>query len=110
MVRPGAHGNLVVYSYDGPREIDDALVAAARFFADSRASVLAQGSEIRHAIASGAVTEAHLLGEIGEVVGGTVPGRMGDGDITVYKSLGHIVQDIAAGYHVYQTIHGERAG
>ncbi len=110
MVRPGAHVNVVGSSFDGPREIDDALVAAARFFADSRASVLAQGSEIRHAIASGAVPEAHLLGEIGEVLRGTVSGRVHDSDITLYKSLGHIVQDIAAGYHVYQTIHGERAG
>jgi ornithine cyclodeaminase/alanine dehydrogenase-like protein (mu-crystallin family) len=110
MVRPGAHVNVVGSSFDGPREIDDALVAAVRFFADSRASVLAQGSEIRHAMASGAVTEAHLLGEIGEVVRGTVPGRTQDSDITLYKSLGHIVQDIAAGCHVYQMIHGEQAG
>lgn len=104
MVSPGAHVNVVGSSFDGPREIDDTLVAAARFFADSRASVLAQGSEIRHAIASGAVAESHLLGEIGEVVLGKVPGRTGPGDITIYKSLGHIAQDIAAGYHVYQTI------
>lgn len=110
MVHLGAHVNVVGSSFDGPREIDDALVAAARFFADSRASVLAQGSEIRHAMASGVVTEAHLLGEIGEVLGGAVSGRTHDSDITLYKSLGHIVQDIAAGYHVYQTIHGERAG
>lgn len=110
MVRAGAHVNVVGSSFDGPREVDDALVAAARFFADSRASVLAQGSEFRHAMASGAVSEAHLLGEIGEVVRGTVSGRVHDSDITLYKSLGHIVQDIAAGYHVYQTIHRERAG
>lgn len=110
MVRVGAHVNVVGSSFDGPREVDDALVAAARFFADSRASVLAQGSEFRHAMASGAVSEAHLLGEIGEVVRGTVSGRVHESDITLYKSLGHIVQDIAAAYHVYQTIHRERAG
>lgn len=74
MVMPGAHVNVVGSSFDGPREIDDTLVAAGRFFADSRASVLAQGAELRHAMASGAVTEAHLLGEIGEVVLGNVPG------------------------------------
>lgn len=106
MVKPGAHLNVVGSSFDGPREIDDTLVSAARYFADSRASVLAQGSELRHAIASGAVTETHLLGEIGEVVLGTVPGRTSPDAITLYKSLGHIVQDIASGYHVYQTIHG----
>lgn len=104
MVSRGTHINVVGSSFDGPREIDDSLVAAARFFADSRASVMAQGSEIRHAIASGVVTEAHLLGEIGEVVLGKVPGRTDPDDLTLYKSLGHIVQDIAAGYHVYMAI------
>jgi len=107
MVSPGAHVNVVGSSFDGPREIDDALVAAGQFFADSRASVLAQGAELRHAMASGAVTEAHLLGEIGDVVLGNVPGRKEPEEITIYKSLGHIVQDIAAGYHVYEMIRKE---
>ncbi|PKP79978.1 MAG: ornithine cyclodeaminase [Alphaproteobacteria bacterium HGW-Alphaproteobacteria-18] len=110
MLSPGAHVNVVGSSFDGPREIDDTLVSAARFYADSRTSVLAQGSEIRHAIASGAVAESHLLGEIGDVLLGAVAGRTGSGDITIYKSLGHIVQDIASGYHVYQTIRQGRAG
>lgn len=109
IVSAGVHVNVVGSSFDGPREIDDALVAAARFFADSRASVLAQGAELRHAIASGAVTEGHLLGEIGEVVLGQVPGRIGAQDITIYKSLGHIVQDIAAGYHVFEMLRKEGA-
>lgn len=110
MVSPGTHVNVVGSSFDGPREIDDGLVAAARFFADSRASALAQGSEIRHAIAKGVVSEAHLLGEIGEVVLGKISGRLSENDITVYKSLGHIIQDIASGYHVYQRIFRGRAG
>jgi ornithine cyclodeaminase/alanine dehydrogenase-like protein (mu-crystallin family) len=104
IIAPGTHLNIVGSSYDGPREIDDSLVAAARFFADSRASVLAQGAELRHAIAAGAVDEAHLIGEIGEVIRGDIAGRIGADDITLYKSLGHIVQDIAAGYHVYKAI------
>ena len=107
MVSAGAHVNVVGSSFDGPREIDDALVKAARFFVDSRPSVLAQGAELRHAIASGTVTEAHILGEIGEVVLGHVPGRISLQDITIYKSLGHIVQDIASGYHVYETLRKE---
>lgn len=110
MVGEGAHVNVVGSSFDGPREIDDELVKASRFFADSSPSVLAQGAEIRHAIAAGAVTESHLLGEIGEVVLGKVSGRMTPGDITIYKSLGHIVQDIAAGYHVYKAITGRNGG
>ncbi|MFN3312000.1 MAG: ornithine cyclodeaminase family protein [Hyphomonas sp.] len=105
-VSAGTHVNVVGSSFDGPREIDDTLVIAARFFADSRESVLAQGAELRHAIASGAVTGDHLLGEIGEVILGKISGRTGDSEITIYKSLGHIVQDIASGYHVYGKIRG----
>lgn len=96
-IAPGAHLNVVGSSYDGPREIDDALVARARFFGDSRPSVLAQGAELRHAIAAGRVSEAHFLAEIGEVILGRAPGRQDPGEITLYKSLGHIVQDISAG-------------
>lgn len=95
-IKAGAHINVVGSSFDGPREIDDALVARSRFIADSRESVLAQGSEIRHAIASGVVGEDHVVAEIGEVALGNIPGRLGEDDVTIYKSLGHIVQDIAA--------------
>ena len=85
---PGAHVNVVGSSYDGPREIDDALVARARFFGDSKESVRAQGAEFRHALNSGAVSDSHLIGEIGEVLLGKVVGRKSDADITLYKSLG----------------------
>ncbi len=96
MVAPGTHVNVVGSSFDGPREIDDALVAVARFFVDSKPSVMAQGSEYRHALSSGAISESHILGEIGEVALGQITGRYSDTDITIYKSLGHVVQDIAA--------------
>lgn len=95
-VKPGAHINLVGSSFDGPREIDDELVALSRFFADSTDSVKAQGAEYRHALAAGAINEAHLLGEIGDVVTGRLAGRTHAKDITIYNSLGHIIQDIAA--------------
>lgn len=95
-VKPGAHINLVGSSFDGPREIEDDLVAASRLFADSVESVRAQGAEFRHALASGAISEDHLLGEIGEVALGRLQARTDDTDITIYNSLGHIVQDIAA--------------
>lgn len=105
-VATGAHINIVGSSYDGPREIDDVLVKRARFFADSRASVLAQGAELRHAIASGLVNEDHLLGEIGEVASGGCAGRTGVADVTLYKSLGHIIQDIAATGYVLKAKKG----
>jgi len=99
-VADGAHVNAVGSSRAGPAEIDDALVARARFFADHGEGVRAQGAEFLRARGAGLIGEDHLLGEIGEVMAGTLPGRTGEGDVTLYKSLGSIVQDLAAARHI----------
>ncbi len=74
----------------GQAEADGDLVARARFFVDSREGVLAQGGEFLRAKAAGLVDDGHISGEIGEVLAGSVPGRLSDDEITVYKSLGHV--------------------
>jgi len=99
-VEDGAHINAVGSSRAGPAEIDNALVARARFFADHREGVLAQGSEFIRARDAGLIGDDHLLGEIGEVFAGRVEGRRSDADVTLYKSLGSIVQDLAAARHI----------
>ncbi|WP_034161490.1 ornithine cyclodeaminase family protein [Sphingomonas sp. ERG5] len=100
-VRAGTHINAVGSSRAGPREIDDALVARSRFFADHGVGVLAQGAEFLHAKEAGLIDDDHLLGEIGEVMTGATTGRVTDNDITLYKSLGSIVQDLACAWHLY---------
>jgi ornithine cyclodeaminase len=100
-VADGAHINAVGSSRAGPREIDDALVLRARIFADHREGVLRQGAEILHAKAAGLIGDDHVLGEIGEVLAGRKPGRRSPGEVTLYKSLGSIVQDLAAGWFLY---------
>jgi ornithine cyclodeaminase len=95
-VRPGAHVNLVGSGMAGPREADDDLVLRSRFIADHREGVLAQGAEFLHAKAAGLVGDDHVVGEIGQVLAGVLPGRRSPDEITLYKSLGHIVQDLAA--------------
>ncbi|MGZ8311525.1 MAG: ornithine cyclodeaminase family protein [Allosphingosinicella sp.] len=99
-VANGAHINAVGSSRAGPAEIDNDLVARALFFADHREGVLAQGAEFLRAKAAGLVDDAHVLGEIGEVMAGTLPGRRSPGDVTIYKSLGSIVQDLAAARYI----------
>lgn len=94
-VPPGCHVNAVGSSRAGPVEIDPAFVSRARFFPDHRDGVLAQGAEFLRAKALGLAGDADVHPDIGHVFAGTVPGRSGDGDITVYKSLGSIVQDLA---------------
>jgi ornithine cyclodeaminase len=105
-VKDGAHVNAVGSSRAGPVEIDNKLVARARFFADHEEGVRAQGAEYLNAIAAGAIRPEHLLGEIGEVFAGTLAGRVSDGDVTIYKSLGSIVQDLASARHIVAKLGG----
>lgn len=95
-VRAGTHLNLVGSSYLGPVEIDPALLAKARFVADYRPGVLAQGAELAVAREAGLIDDSYEVIEIGDVLGGGVAGRESASQITIYKSLGHVVQDLAA--------------
>jgi ornithine cyclodeaminase len=95
-VKPGTHLNLVGSSMLGPVEVDSALVAKARYVADYRPGVIAQGSELAVARDAGLVDDTHVVAEIGEVLGGRIAGRENEEQITVYKSLGHVAQDLAA--------------
>ena len=101
-LRPGTHVNLVGSSYAGPTEADNELVVRARFIADSREGVLAQGAEFLKAKAAGLVGDDHVVGEIGQVLDGKLAGRQSEDQVTVYKSLGHIVQDLASAKALFE--------
>ncbi len=100
-VRPGTHVNVVGSSYAGPAEIDSDLVVRSRFIVDSRESVLAQGAEFLRAKSAGLIGDEHIAGEIGEVLAGRIVGRRSEEEITIYKSLGHVVQDLASAWALY---------
>ena len=101
-VRSGTHVNLVGSSGPGPVEVDNALVVKSRYIADSRASALDAAAEFLVARAAGLVTYDHIVAEIGDVLLGRVPGRRSNSEITLYKSLGHAVQDLAVAAHLYR--------
>lgn len=103
-VKPGAHVNVVGSSGPGPAEIDQDLVMKSRFIADHREHVLLHGAEFLRAKATGAVTDAHVAAEIGEILSGARDGRLSADDITLYKSLGHAVQDIAVAAWLYEHV------
>jgi ornithine cyclodeaminase/alanine dehydrogenase-like protein (mu-crystallin family) len=105
-VRNGTHINVVGSSYAGPAEIDEKLVKRARFFPDHREGVLVQGAEYLRAKAAGLVSEIDVLAEIGTVFAGASVGRLSDADVTIYKSLGSIVQDLACAAFLYRTYTG----
>ena len=100
-LKPGTHVNVVGSGYAGPAEVDSDLVLRSRFFVDSREGVLQQGAEFLRARAAGLITDDHIVAEIGQVLAGDIDGRRSDDEITVYKSLGHVVQDLASAWALY---------
>src|ERR1700722_10172520 len=100
-VRSGTHLNLVGSGFAGPSEVDSDLVVRSRFIADSREGVLAQGAEFLRAKQAGLVGDDHIAAEIGQVLAGEIEGRRSVDEITVYKSLGHVIQDLASAWALY---------
>lgn len=93
----GAHVNAVGASSPQSRELDTATVAASALFCDSRESLRNEAGEFRLAIAEGLIPgEEHVRAELGEVLAGTAAGRGDDAELTVFRSLGLAVEDLAA--------------
>lgn len=96
----GAHLNAVGSSVPTTRELDTAAVARARLYVDRRESALAEAGDFLMPRAEGAITDAHIVGELGEVLAGRIGGRRDAREITLFKSLGLGVEDVAAAHHV----------
>jgi len=105
-VRPGTHINAVGSSHPRPVEIDPELVAASDYFVESRKSALAAAAEFIRAKELGLVDDDHIRAEIGEVINGDAEGRASPSQLTLYKSLGHIVQDLAAARYLHKRASG----
>ena len=97
----GAHVCAVGACRPTHREMDTALVSRARLFVDSREGALAEAGDVVLPIAEGAFDHSHIAGELGEVASGAVSGRASPTEITIFKSLGMAVEDIAAAHLAY---------
>jgi ornithine cyclodeaminase len=94
---PGAHINAVGASTPAARELDSETVAAAALFCDSRESLRSEAGEFQLAVREGAISgEDHVRAELGEVLAGLRPGRQSEGELTLFRSLGLAVEDLAA--------------
>jgi alanine dehydrogenase len=109
-LKPGVHINAVGSHRPDLREIDTATVKRAIVVVDSRAAILAECGDILLPIQEGAITAEHISAEIGEVLAGQRPGRSGPGDITLYKSVGIAIQDVATAQLVYQKAMEKKVG
>ncbi len=98
---PGAHVNLVGAHNPATREADGAVLARGRVYTEITEFALAEAGDLLLAVEEGHFALDDIVGEIGQVIGGEIPGRTDDGQITVYKSLGNTAQDLAAARAVY---------
>jgi len=98
---PGVHINAVGASVASCRELDLECVRRAQIWVDYLPMALAAAGELIEAIEIGAIGADHIRGEIGEVLAGAKPGRSGDGQITLFRSLGVPAQDIELANLIY---------
>jgi len=103
-LRPGAHINAVGACIPTTRELDTNAVRRARLYVDRRESALAEPGDILMPMQEGAIGPDHIIAEIGELLleRGQRLGRQSDDDITLFKSLGLAVEDVAAAHHIYR--------
>ena len=99
-VGPGAHINAVGASLPESRELSSALVARGRLFVDRIESAVKEAGDYLIPLAEGVITGDHIVGEIGAVALGENPGRRGAEEITIFKSLGLAVEDVAVGEYL----------
>jgi alanine dehydrogenase len=101
-LKPGAHINAVGSHRPDLREIDGETLKRATVVVDSRAAVMAECGDILLALKEKSISEADIHGEIGEVLAGSKTGRSSAGEITLYKSVGIAIQDVATAQLVYR--------
>lgn len=101
-IADGAHIAAVGACRPSEREMDTALISRARVFVDSRRGAFAEAGDLVLPIREGAIQESHVAGELGELVNKTVPGRQSPHEVTLFKSLGMAVEDVAAAHLAFR--------
>jgi ornithine cyclodeaminase len=109
LLRPGAHLDLVGAFTPEMRESDDEAIKRARVFVDTRAGATREAGDIVQPLASGILAGKDILADLAELARGEKGGRAGDAEITLFKSVGAALEDLAAGRLVYERI-GADAG
>ena len=109
-LQDGAHVNAVGASVPTAREVDTACVVRSRLFVDRRESTFNEAGDFLIAREEGAIGDDHIQAEIGEVLLGKHPGRRDESEVTLFKSLGLAVEDLAAADHVLRRAIAEGVG
>jgi ornithine cyclodeaminase/alanine dehydrogenase-like protein (mu-crystallin family) len=105
---PGTHINAIGASQRTARELDTECVVRSRLYVDRRESALKEPGDTLVPLEEGAITPDHIVAEIGELAIGRGEGRRDEKEVTLFKSLGLAIEDIAAASYVYAA--AKRAG
>jgi ornithine cyclodeaminase len=106
LLRQGTHVDLVGAFSPTMRESDDALMRRARIFADTRTGATKEGGDIVQPLQAGVIAESDIVADLYDLARGRDPGRNDDDEITVFKSVGAALEDLAAGIAVYEALSG----
>jgi ornithine cyclodeaminase len=109
-ISPGAHVNAIGTHSPNSREIDSATMAAARIFVDRRESALNESGDYLLAAREGLINADSIIAEIGELLIATKPGRTSADEITLFKSLGLAIEDVACAEYLYEKATSENFG
>lgn len=101
-LKPGSHLDLIGAFTKEMRESDDDAVRRARVFVDTRAGAFAEAGDILQPIASGVIGREHVQAELAELVRGSA-GRQSADEITLFKSVGAALEDLAGAILAYET-------
>ena len=107
---PGTHVNAIGASHRTAREVDSRTVVRSRLYVDRRESALKEPGDILVPLEDGDITADHIVAEIGELLVGRGQGRRDEHEITLFKSLGLAIEDLAAASHVLAAAQRTGAG
>src|SRR5215213_3634877 len=109
-ISSGAHINAIGTHSPNSREIDSATMAVARIFVDRRESAVSESGDFLLAAKEGVIGPENILAEIGELLIGTKAGRSSETEITLFKSLGLAIEDVACANYLYGRARAQNAG
>lgn len=104
VLKPGAHVDLVGAFKPSMRESDDDLIKRAEIYVDTREGCLSEGGDIVQPLKSGLITAADIKADLYELCRGEHPGRQSDEIITMFKSVGAALEDLAGAMLAYQNV------
>jgi len=109
-ISAGAHVSGIGTYSNAAREIDSATMAAASIYVDRRESALNEAGDYVLAAQEGLIGPESIVAEIGEVLLGEKPGRKSEDEITLFKSLGLAVEDLACAEFLFRKAQTEKVG